>query len=99
ERRIANEFEGIAVEIVGAGLGDDVHDAARVGAVFRAIVAGLDAEFLQGVGERKGLIDVRVFVNVVATVKLVANRILAGAVGGKKGSAGGSIRGVPHRAG
>ena len=73
EHGIAIELESIAVEIICAGLGDNVHDAARVGAIFRAVVAGLYAEFLERVRERKGLIDVGVFVDIVTAVKLIAN--------------------------
>src|SRR5207244_4391842 len=88
EHRIANEFEGVSVETVCARLGDDVNDAARVGAVLRAVVAGLDAEFLERVGERKGLIDVGVFVHVVAAVELVADGILAGSICGESDGTG-----------
>ena len=80
ENRVAHEFEGISMEIVGAGLGDDVNDAARVRSILRAVVARLYAEFLERVRERKGLIDVRVFVHVIAAVELVADRILARAI-------------------
>jgi len=83
ERGIAIEFEGVSVEIICAGLGDDIDDAARVRSVFRAVVAGLHAEFLERIGERKRLIDVGVFVNVVAAVELVANRILPSAICGE----------------
>ena len=94
EHRIANEFEGVSVETVCARLGDDVNDAARVGAVLRAVVAGLDAEFLERVGERKGLIDVGVFVHVVAAVELVADGILAGSICGESDGPGESLGGT-----
>src|SRR5437879_9188301 len=54
EDRIANEFEGVSMEIVCAGLGDDVDDAARIGAVLRAVVPGFEAGFLQATGSPKG---------------------------------------------
>ena len=94
EHRIANEFEGVSVETVCARLGDDVNDAASVGAVLRAVVAGLDAEFLERVGERKGLIDVGVFVHVVAAVELVADGILAGSICGESDGPGESLGGT-----
>ena len=42
----AAEFVGIAMESVGAALGDHVDDGAGVTAVFRIEVIGDDAEFL-----------------------------------------------------
>ena len=50
---VAQELEHIAVNLVRAGLGHHVdHSADRV-AVFRAHIAVLDAEFLNGVGIRE----------------------------------------------
>src|SRR5437660_7554922 len=72
ENWVAHEFEPISMEIIGAGFGDDVNNAARVRSVLRAGVAGLHAEFLKSVRERKGLIDVGVLVHVIAAVELVA---------------------------
>ena len=69
------------MKIVGAGFGDDIHYRSGVLPVFRTVVTGLDAELLKRVGKRKRLIDVSVFVYVVSAVELVADHILARAVG------------------
>src|SRR6266704_3973850 len=83
EHRVAKELKGITMEIVSARLGDDVHYGAGVLAVFRGVVARLHAEYLKCIRERERLVDVRVFIYVVATVQSVANHVLARAVGGK----------------
>ena len=80
EVRIANKLEDIAVEIVGTGLGDDVDDATGILTVLGAVVAGLDAEFLESIGKRKRLIDVGVFIDVIAAIELVTDGVLPGAV-------------------
>ena len=49
ERGIAEVVEQISVQIVGAGLGDGVHYAAGSLAELRAVIAGADLEFLDGV--------------------------------------------------
>src|SRR5271156_4249496 len=46
ESRIADKFESVSVEVVGARFCDDVYHAARILSVFRAVVAGLHTEFL-----------------------------------------------------
>lgn len=81
ENRIAHELEQIPVEVVGARFGDHVHHATRILPVLRAVIARLYAELLERVGERKWLIDVGVLVYVVTAVELVADGILAGAIG------------------
>ena len=73
---IAHKLKHIAVELVAARTGDNIHHAARALAVLRAVVAALYAEFLQGVGKRKWLVYVRVFVNVISAIELIAQPIL-----------------------
>ena len=68
------------MEIVSTRFGNDIDHPAGVLTVFRAVIAGLHAEFLQRVGKGKGLVDVGVFVHVVAAVELVADRILPSSV-------------------
>jgi hypothetical protein len=50
---IAQEFEGVPVELVRARFGDGVHRRARVHAVGRGRAARRDAELLQRIGKRK----------------------------------------------
>ena len=92
ESRIAYKLEGIAVEAAGAGLGDDIYHAAGILSVFRAVVAGLHAEFLERVRERKRLIDVGVFVHVIAAIELVADGVLPRAVGRIRHGTGKGLR-------
>ena len=73
--------ERIAMEAVGAGLGDDVHHSACILPILRSVVAGLNAEFLERIGKGKGLIDVGVLIYIVTAVELVTHHILARAVG------------------
>src|SRR5262249_42187905 len=84
EHGIAHKLEGIAVKAVAARSGYDVDYSPGILAVLRAVVAGLHAEFLKRIGHWKGLVYVGVFVNVVSTVELVADLILAGAIRGNR---------------
>ena len=47
---VADEVKTAAVILVGAGFGDDADDAGAVAAIFSGVVAGEDAELLDGVG-------------------------------------------------
>ena len=49
---VAQEFEQVAMQSIGAGLGDDVDQASGMVAVARRQGTGLDAEFLERVRER-----------------------------------------------
>src|ERR1700676_425473 len=57
------------MERVAAGLSNDIDDTARVLTIFSVVVAGLDAEFLERVWKRKWLVDVGVFVDIIAAVE------------------------------
>ncbi len=56
QRPVAQELVGAAVKFIGAGLGRQVDDAARVPAVLRGVVAGLHAELGNGIlaGHQRG---------------------------------------------
>ena len=49
---IAQEIINTPVDVVGAGLGDDAHDATGVAPVFRRVVAGQNAKLGDGVRDR-----------------------------------------------
>ena len=71
EVAVAEKLECIAVEPVSAGFGDDVDDRAGALAELGVVVAGLYAEFLQGVRERERAVDVGHLIDVVAAVQKV----------------------------
>ena len=81
ENRIAQELKRIAVEFIGAGLRNNVDDGPRVLPVLGGVIAGLNAEFLERIREWKRLVDIRVLINVVAAIQLVADLVLPRAVG------------------
>src|SRR5690348_4744677 len=87
ENGIAQKLENIPVKVVRSGLGDDVDHRPGVLSILRAVVAGLNAELLKRIRERKWLVDVGVFIDVVAAVELIADHVLAR-----------TIRGDGHRA-
>ena len=58
EAVVADEVEGAAAEVVGAGLGDEIHRRRRVVAVAGRQRAGLDLELLQRVGKRRRQVQV-----------------------------------------
>jgi hypothetical protein len=70
---VAEELEECSVEGVAACKSNDVHDGARVNAVLRRQTGSLHAEFLNGVRERKGQIDVGERVVVVRAVHQVVD--------------------------
>src|ERR1700733_6238090 len=82
EGAVSQKLEAVPMEVGASGLGDDIDDAARVLAVFGLIVAGLNTELLQSIGEREGLIDVGEFVVVIAAVEPVIGLVGARPVGG-----------------
>src|SRR6266568_703050 len=105
EHSIAQKFKRIAVEFIGAGLRHYVHYASGVLPKGRAVIAGLDAEFLERIRKREWLIDVGVFIHEIAAVELVTDLILARAVR-RNGHASGKRLGItlvysgsagPHR--
>ena len=57
ETVVARELEEVAVEHVGARLGDDADRSAGVQAVLRVLRAGLDPELLQRVGNGSGMLN------------------------------------------
>ena len=73
---IAHILEQVAVILIRAALGDDIHHPACILAILRVVVVGLDAELLHSVGHRKGQIDVGVFVYVVADSSTIPARSL-----------------------
>ena len=81
EDRVAQEFKSIAVEVVAARLCDDVHDTPGILTVLRAVVACLHTEFLERIRHGEGLVYVGVLIDVITTVELVANLVLARTVG------------------
>src|SRR5215475_14282014 len=87
EYRITRKFERVAMKAVGPRPRHDVHDSSGVLPVSRAVIAGLHAEFLERVRHGEGLIDVGIFVHVIAAVELVTNHILPRAVGRNRHSA------------
>ena len=70
---IADEFEGAAMVLVGAGLRDDIDHGAGAEPVLCREVVGLDREFLNGIRVRKGKIRVQVRVVVTSAVHLEIN--------------------------
>src|SRR5207253_7197222 len=58
EVTVADEFEGVAMESVAAGLGDSVDRRRRVLPVLRWQRVGLELEFLQSVRERNGQVQI-----------------------------------------
>ena len=74
-----------------AGLGDHVDGGAGMDAETRRHGAGLDAELLERVGERKGKIDVRHGVGVVAAVQKVRGAV---ALAAGHGNPGGTVEGL-----
>ena len=80
EDPIAHELKPVSVELIAARSGDDIYNSAGILAVLRAVIAGLHTEFLQCVRHGKRLVDVGVFVDVIAAVKLITNLVLARAV-------------------
>ena len=70
-----HELEQVAVQLVRAGLGHDVHGAAGMQSVARGQSVGLDAELLQGVREGEGEVYVGECVVVVATIEQVVERV------------------------
>ena len=81
ELAIAQVLERPAVKAVGARARDDVDDGAGVVAVGGAVVAGLDAEFLQRVRKREALVLLEIRVRVARAVEPVGVLPLTGAVG------------------
>ena len=70
---VAQELKQVAVQLVGAGLGHDIHGAARMQAIAGRQGVGLDAEFLQRVGEGERQVDIRERVVVVSAVEQVVD--------------------------
>ena len=75
EHGVAKETERSPWNLIAARPRDDVHHPARVLPVLGAVVAGLNAELLQCIGERKGRVDVGVLVHVVAAVQHVVDPV------------------------
>ena len=99
EGPVAHKLERIAVPLVGARLGDDVHHRAGIVAILRVKAVGLDAELLQRVGEGEGKVDVAHQVFVVAAVQVVADLIRPGAVNCDRFLAGNLLGVALQRAG
>src|SRR5262249_18355189 len=76
ENRIAIELEDIAVHLVRSRLRHDVHHTAGILSIFSAEIAGLDTELLKRVRKGKRLVDVGVFIEIIAPVEHVADLIL-----------------------
>lgn len=71
EVAVAQELEGVTMELAAARLGHDVNDCAGALAEFGVVVAGLNAELLKCVGEWEWTVDVGHFIHVVAAVEEV----------------------------
>ena len=69
------------MKLVGTSFGDDVDYRAGALSEFSIVVRGLDTEFLQRVRKREGIVNVGLFVQVVAAVKEEVFLIREGAVG------------------
>src|SRR5262249_61495931 len=65
------------MEGVSAGFCDHIDHCPGILAIFRAVIAGLYAELLEGIGIREWLVDVGVLVNIVAAVELITDLVLA----------------------
>jgi hypothetical protein len=65
------------MKLIRSRSGDHIHYAARVLPVLRTVVTRLDAELLQSIRHRKGLIHVGVLIDVVAAIELIAHLISA----------------------
>src|SRR6267142_1357047 len=81
EDRVAQKLKRISMELVGTGLSDDIHHPAGVLTVLRAVVAGLHTEFLKRIRHWEWLVNIRVLVNVIAAIKLVADLVLPRSIG------------------
>ncbi len=81
EDRVAQKLKRISVELVGTGFSDDIHHTAGVLTVLRAVVAGLHTEFLKRIRHWEWLVNIRVLVNVIAAIKLVADLVLPRSIG------------------
>src|SRR5262249_29634322 len=72
ENCITQKFKCVTMQSIRAGACDNVYYPARILSVFRAVVAGLYAEFLKSVRKGKWLIDIGVLIHIVAAIQLVA---------------------------
>ncbi len=77
---VTHELEEISVKLIRAAFRHHVDDAAGISAVARTVIARLNAEFLQRVGEWEWDIDVVVLVKERSAVKLIAGLVIARAV-------------------
>ena len=75
ETVVAEEPVGAAVEVIGAGAGGDVDDAAGAATVFGGVAVGLDTDFLDEVGVGEGVGDGAVGVHVVAAIHEVVDAV------------------------
>ena len=57
------------MEFFAAGFGDDVHHPPGILSILSAVVAGLYAELLKRIRERKRLVHAEVFVDVIAAIE------------------------------
>jgi hypothetical protein len=81
EVAIAQELKRVSMKAAGTGFGDDVDHRAGALTIRGVVVAGLNAEFLHRVGERKRRIDVCHFIHVVAAVQEVGRLVGQRSVG------------------
>ena len=79
--------------VVGAGASDGVHDCAGTVALSRAVVAGLNTEFLQGLRKGERQVFVLVEVGVTGTVQSKRHRALLRTVRGQPQGAGDRLAG------
>src|ERR1700730_3606105 len=73
EGRVPQKLKRVSMELVGTGFSDAVYHSPGVLAVLRAVVARLHAEFLKRVRHRKWLVNIRILVDVIAAIELVAD--------------------------
>ena len=72
---VAQELEQVPVKSISAGLGDNVHYRAGMQPITSRKAVGLNAEFLKGIGEGEGEIDIREGVIIVSAVHQIIRRI------------------------
>src|SRR5579884_610894 len=80
EVAVPQVIKQIPMELIRSGYGDRVHYAARMFAILRRQGARFNAEFLQGIGKRKGHIHVGKCVYVITAIQQVIGpvRLAAG---------------------
>src|SRR5262249_27102085 len=74
---VPDVLEDVAMELIRAGLGYNIDHSAVGAPILSAVVVGLHAKLLQSVGIRKGIVHVRVVIQVAAAIQLIIHSIAA----------------------